>query len=198
MLPAISNTDKLKNYLNLSEPYMKIPYLIYSTEDRPKAKSLKDLEGKKVAIIEHSSVYENIKNRYPKIALSPAENTNDLLTLLNQGKVDYFISNRASASYAINSGDHEDVVAAGELDMTYEPKIAISKKFGLEGISVIDKAIESISEEEMQDIYNKWIFIKANESRDNKIPTMIYLAIVSIFLASLFLLWKKYFPQNEK
>ncbi|MBL0708177.1 MAG: transporter substrate-binding domain-containing protein [Sulfurimonas sp.] len=197
MIPTISSVGELKDYLNVSEPYMKIPYLIYGIKNSFIPSSLKELAGKKVALIEDSSAYKNIKKYYPNITRFPVENTQELFTLLTQGRVDYFISNRASASYAINSANIEDIIGLTELDMNYSPKIAISKKFGLEAISVIDKAIESISEEEIQDIYNKWIFVKANESRDKKIPIIFYIVTASIFLAGLFLLWKKYFPNNK-
>ncbi len=189
MLPTISKDKELKEYLNFSMPYMNINSIVYGVDGSFEPSSIKELSGKRVAIIKSSNIYDEIRKNHKRIVVVGVDSVSDLVTLLIKKKVDYFITNEATALYVINSGDIIDIVGLLKLEMNYSPSIAISKDLGLDGVSVINKAIESISEREMKDIYDKWIFVEKNEDNiDIKylIFTFIFLILVFMFSRKLF------------
>lgn len=160
MLPAATPTQELEAYMVFSRPYISVPYVLFGKSTEQAVASLKALAGKRIAIVKGTKVYNELTKKYPSVTFLPLQDRNLLIGALEEGKADYFIDNLASASYALNTGEYNGITGLLELDYFYEPRIALDKSLGSDGIAVLNKAIDSITEEEMENAYNKWIFVE--------------------------------------
>lgn len=199
LLPVVMPSNKLNKYFYFSNPYLKIPYVVFGNVSHLGIDEYEDLRGKKVAILKRSKVYEYIQKNYPKIVIVPVDESDDLLRKYESKEAEFFIDNLASASYALNTSNINDVVGLLELEMFYTPSIGLSKELGTTGLAIINKAIGSIGEEEMRKAYDKWIFIRSvnEKSADNK---LFYGVTALGLIAFLLLVWwmRKIIYRREK
>ncbi len=72
-----------------------------------------------------------------------------------------------SGTYVLKSSKNKDIVGLLELPYMYSPSLGISKDIESIGLRVINKAIDSITDEEIQSIYDKWIFTERIKTYDS-------------------------------
>ncbi len=185
MLPTVSSSNDLQKYVNLSKPYLSLPYMLYGFENL-NINSLSNIKNAKVAINEDSKVQKYLKDKYPDIEVIVVQNRENLINKLLNKEVDYFVTDSASASFLINNKNINNIIGLEKLNINYEPHIAISKELGETALKIINKAIEGLSEAEIKQAYNKWIFVKSSEDENNNIILMILSSIFVIILLILF------------
>ncbi|MEA1916630.1 MAG: transporter substrate-binding domain-containing protein [Campylobacterota bacterium] len=191
LLPVVSSKTLLSEYANLSKPYLCIPYVLYGYGSGENIESLRSIKNKKVAITDDSAVViKYLKKSYPDIEVLVVDKREDLIKKLISHEADYFITDSASASYIISNNNINNIIGFVKLDMDYEPRIALSKSLGDTGLAIINKTIDSFSEDEVQSAYNKWIFVKTSDSEDDNRVLYIALLIFSLILAVLFVRFK--------
>lgn len=191
LLPVVSTDSNLDKYMNLSNPYLTIPYMLYGYDVGVKLQSLHSIEGKKVAITDDSiEIGKHLKNKHPNVSVVVVDTREDLIEKLQSKEVDYFITDSASASYIINSKSLDDILGLVKLNINYEPRIAISKELGETALTIINKTIDNFNEAEMNSAYNKWIFVKTIERQDHNRLLKILLSIFVLILVVLFVRYR--------
>jgi signal transduction histidine kinase/DNA-binding response OmpR family regulator len=159
VLPCVVKTSEREQYFLFSDPYYTFQQVIVVKNQNSTIKGVEDLNNIKVAVKKDSSYHSYLK-QFPKIQLSLYNTSEEALAAVANGTEIACIANLANASYIIKS--------QGLTELKYI-KIASMEKQNLSFavrndwpllVSIINKGLTSITEEEKLAINNKWINVE--------------------------------------
>lgn len=156
VLPAIGKTSEREKSFLFSEPYYHFKRVIVIRNSDTKIKGIEDLSGKTVAVQKFSSHHSYLL-LYPDINLSLYDSVETALTSVANGTETAFLGNLATTHYLINSTGLTNLkFIAFESDKQQSLFFAVRKDWP-ELVSIINKGLETITEEQRISINNKWI-----------------------------------------
>ncbi len=159
IISAAVPTAKRKAYLSFSKPYLHMPAVIVVDGHVKGSLSMADLKGKRVSVVSGYSLHDYMKENYPEIIIDPVVNTLEGLRKVSFGKSYAMVENVATTSYLIEQEIMPNLRIAGESGYTFNLAVATRKDWPLLN-SIFNKALNSITAEERQTIYRKWVPIK--------------------------------------
>jgi len=185
---VIPNTQR-ENYMNFSHKDIyryKSVFVIKKSNELNFKNIPQDLKELKIGLVKGNALGTLLKTEYPELNYYDLSTTHDGFTKLQNEEIDLFCVNEITAKYFINKKGFEDTKIAYKLKYKFHLKIALAKDMPSVALSIIDKVLASISEKELNSIFNKWTEAPQKE----KIDLMLYLKLASgILLILLFLLW---------
>lgn len=187
VLPCVSKTGEREQYFLFSDAYLTFQRVIFVNEDNKKITSLEDLYGKTVAVQTNSS-HHSYLSANDSITLSLYPTVDEALQAVSDGRETAFVGNLATSSYLIKSYGITNLkyisIATEEPQSLY---FAVRNDWP-ELVSIINKALAGIDEEEKIAINNKWIGIEkhVDYSEVIKIAGIIGAVIALILVVSSF------------
>ncbi len=100
VLPCIVKTPERSKFLLFTRPYLSPPIVILTREDAPFVTDVQDFDSGKVAVIKDYATQEFLERDYPEHDFYIATDIDEALRVLSRGKVDAFVGNLASITYA--------------------------------------------------------------------------------------------------
>ena len=185
---VVKNKDRA-SYMNFSfkDIYSYQAVLVANKKRNLQLNKLEDdLKNLKVGIISENGLGVYIEKKYPLVDFISVDTTTQGFKALEDGTIDVFTINKITAKYFINKSDFTGIAIVKELDYVLHLKIALSKQMSPLALSIIDKALASISENELNSIFHKWTDAGIQKKIDYKLLSQI---AFGIFLLFLFLLW---------
>lgn len=140
----------------------------------------KDAQNKTIAVVKDSGLGEYVRKGYPDLDYIEVESTQKGFDAVAGGSADLFAINTISARYFIDKRYRNELKIATKLDYIYNLKIAVRKDSAPEIISVLDKALATISEEEQQAIFRRWTRVEKLKVVDWEV--VIEISIVFVLL----------------
>ncbi|MEJ1336928.1 MAG: transporter substrate-binding domain-containing protein [Candidatus Sedimenticola sp. (ex Thyasira tokunagai)] len=189
MFSAITQNSVREGYLNFTSKDIYSYPAVFITRFDDKAVYLNienDFKGKMIGVVKGSGLGQYIKEKHPELEYVDIPTTNDGFSSIRNNKIDIFAINTVTAKYFIEKKGFSDLKIALKLDYIYHLKIAIRKDIPSEIISIIDKLLRSIGEQELNDIFNKWTEISIQQQTDWK---LIFQIAGAFFAVILFLIW---------
>lgn len=193
MLAAASMTPGRQKFLNFSNTTITLTDGVIMRNDGEFISNLNDLKGRRVGIPKGTSLHDMIQTTYPELIIVPIQGTKNGIKELENGNIDAYIGNLEVASYIILSENILNLKVVLKLDSQRELHIAIHKSYPTVALSIINKAINAISIEELNLIRQKWIGLKVS----NQIDYMLFVKIAVVILV-LFLLLTYYNRKLKK
>ncbi len=196
MISALVNSKQRQKFLIFSDSYIKNPTIIINdAEVNGYIGSLKNLNGKKVAIESGSYSAGVLSQEYPLIELIPVQNTSKALSLVEIGRADAYVGNGVTASYLIRSLGYHNLSYSGQTEYSSSHSIGfINKNALLAGI--VQKALASISKQDIEIIANYWFGLN-NQSLIHK-DTAVKVGLAVTVLLILLGLWVKNLHDTKK
>jgi diguanylate cyclase (GGDEF)-like protein/PAS domain S-box-containing protein len=151
-----NQTPEREQYLNFTDPHVSIPVVIINEEAAGFIGNLQHLNGKRVAVEQSYFMQERLSNDYPEIQIVAAKNTEDALAMVNSGAVDAYVGDAASVNYIIKKTGMINLRFSGDTGYKSEHRMAATKKYPIL-ISLLTKALNSISSSERQEIETHWM-----------------------------------------
>ena len=193
MLSAAEKNDELENYFLFTESYMHFPIVIIAREGVPFVSSLESIKDKRIATIASAEYIELLKKRYPKMQVGEMSNTPEGLKAVLSGKVDYFLDITADLTYVTRKYGISGINIVGFTGDDFHYRAAVRKDdptlFGK-----LQSTVQSISEEEKQLIFNKWLDTKIERAVDYTLIGKILFATLLGFL--IFFIWNRKLAQE--
>ncbi|WP_294960854.1 transporter substrate-binding domain-containing protein [Sulfurimonas sp.] len=147
-----------KDYL-ITDPYLFTNFIIFSNrKNKDKYKSLKDLEGKKVAIIRGHRMMESYFSKVKNIELVYASDAIQEMNMLQYGEVDAIVG-YISYHNLIQDNLFTDISAAFTDTKRFPISMGINKEHKILH-SLINKALAILSQDQKNEIISKWIKIR--------------------------------------
>ncbi|QBC44309.1 hypothetical protein C1H71_12750 [Iodobacter fluviatilis] len=159
IIPILSISESRKKTMFFSPPYMQSLWGLITRTDNTEIHSTNDLAGKKVGVIRNSIAKETILDPelFKKITFIDAPDLLSTFQLLEQGKVDAIINNLRSSTAIISTEKTEKFQIIGVTDPT-PSNIAIATTLKKPILAeIINKAVLSISQEELNGISTNWL-----------------------------------------
>ena len=183
MTTSVAATPEREKFWAFTRPYMKIPIVIVAHADVTYIADMHELAGKKVAVVAGYAVTDWIPRDFPEIQLVLVPTAEAGLKALQQGDVFAFIDNMLVVGYYMAKLRMTNLKIAGETPYSNAQSMAVRKDWApLAGI--LQKALDSISETQRNEIYRKWLPIRYEHGFDY---TLLWyaLAIFVLMLSAL-------------
>jgi len=185
--PCVSKTKERERYFLYSEPYYSFQRVIYINENNNTIKNFDDVMDRKVAVQANSSHHGYLK-AFESIKLSLYVNVEDGLRAVSDGEEEAFIGNFATSNYLAKANGITNLknvkVESEEKQFLY---FAVREDWPIL-ISILNKALADITQEEKINIDNRWIGLenKMDYTQIIRIVGMVSGVIAIIFLVSLY------------
>lgn len=153
LIAALAIASPARTDLQLSRPYLESPYVLVTRSGRPYT-SLEHLNGRRVAVTRHTSPSVLLATAHPKIRLIETESTFYSMALLGSGAVDAAITTLLDANHAIAANN--DLVIRSTVGNDPATFSMASVKDASPLASILDKALLSITPEELGVINSRW------------------------------------------
>lgn len=190
LLTAAASTPDRDKYLSFTTPYLELPASIIINDDTHGISSMADLRGKRVAVVKNYASHDFLKRMHPKLNLVPVADISNGLYAVSYGEVDAFIANVATASFYIEKLAIQNLRVAGESGFIY--KIGIASRSDWPVLHrLLQKSVNSISNEERQAIYRKWIGLKPELWKPTQEQLIAFAVALIIIGFAVTLIWNR-------
>ncbi len=183
-----SRTPQREKYVNFTKPYISVPMVIVSLESEPYIDGIKSLRNRTVSVVRSYASHDMLAKNHPYIRLDPVDNVLKGLEAVSQGRSYAFVGNLAVTSQIIREAGITNLKVSGQTPYRFELGMAVRKDWP-ELIPILQKAFDSISPEERDNIYNRWIRVKFQEEIDYRI--VLALLGAGLLIVSIVLIWNR-------
>lgn len=187
-------TSKRNEYMDFTQSYLSYPFVITTSNDKIYINNIKSIIDKKIAVVKNYAISEILKEKYPNKKFIEVSSVKQGLELVNDKKVYAFVENLISIAYTIQKHNYLNIKISGEFDEKLNLSIATRNDEPILN-SIMQKSLNLISEDEKQQIYNKWFFVKFEQEINYSILWKILGLTFIIILISFYWNTKLY---NEK
>ena len=173
---ATSRTLDKESYALFTKRYEKFPIAIATKKIKHFITTGVDLEYKKVAVGKSYSTYYLLRTMYPKINFILTKDTKEALRLVQDGKAFAAVDIEPSLRYQIIKNGFKDIFITGVTGVDFNLQIMVRKDYVIL-VSILNKAINAITNSERIEIYKKWMGVRKKE-----INYMLIMEISIIFV----------------
>jgi diguanylate cyclase (GGDEF)-like protein/PAS domain S-box-containing protein len=156
LLPGIMSTPERQDYLSFTRPYLDFPIVILAREDGPRPKTLKDLYGLKVVVVDSYAPHELLHTHNPDLNLLTAPTVAAALQVLATGQADAFVSDLASSVWSLRQLKLDGLFISGETPYRYQLAMATPKSEPIL-VGILDKVFAELTAEQVNAIQDRWV-----------------------------------------
>ncbi|MGI6571562.1 MAG: ATP-binding protein [Caldicoprobacterales bacterium] len=178
-LPSIGKTSEREEFFLFSEPYYYYKRVIVTRDTDSEISGIEDLQGLIVAVQRNSSHHSYLLS-YKNLNLSLYDSVEAALTAVATGTEKAFIGNLATTNYIIRSNGLTNLRFVSFEAEKQQALYFAARKDWPELISIFNKAMMYISENEKLEIHNKWV--ELDTDIDYR-PVIRILSIIGAFIA---------------
>ncbi|MBF0266124.1 MAG: transporter substrate-binding domain-containing protein [Gammaproteobacteria bacterium] len=195
MYASVSKTVEREAYSVFTKAYISIPIRIFARNDMSYIGGIDNLEGKTIAVADGYAIHEWLKTNHPSLKLYPVDTPAQGLKMVSDSDVDVFIGNVITATYYINKHNLINVRTAGETPYANNQSMAVRDDWPIFA-TILDKALSSITKLEHDEIYNRWMSIRFEQTINYSLVWFISGGALLIVL--LFIYWNRLLDKQVK
>ncbi|MDD4880519.1 MAG: transporter substrate-binding domain-containing protein, partial [Gallionellaceae bacterium] len=153
---SVAVTPERTEFWAFTQPYMRIPVVIVTRQEVTYIADLRELAGKRVAVVAGYAAADWLPRDFPEIRLVRVKTAKEGLEQLQRGGVFAFVESMLVVDYYLAERNLTTLKIAGQTPYMNAQSMAVRKDWApLAGI--LDKALDSISTVERDAIYRKWL-----------------------------------------
>jgi len=193
MISNYTPRESKKNQLLASTAYWQTPWAILHPQFFGSQPELKSFYDKRLAIPRHANLISYIREQHPLIRLVIVKDREEGLLLLQQGKIEGLIDTVTSASQLLKQESLVTLMISLIEGVPVNRSYLGINKEKRELQSIMDKALLTISDEEKNNIYEKWFSIDINTGFNKGVVKRVALqAFIFIFVVLvIIILWNR-------
>ena len=178
-------TPARKAFLNFTSPLYEEPEVIIVKNDVSYLGGLNALKGKTVGVIKGSRTAGILRNEYPEIRVVDVENYTKAMRMVSGGELDAAINPLVGAAYLIAKKRLFDIKIIGETGLKNPYGIGVNKNDAiLQGI--MEKAVQSLADDEVEEISNKWLSVRMEKGTDYSLIWKILVGVALILMGGVY------------
>jgi ABC-type amino acid transport substrate-binding protein/signal transduction histidine kinase len=190
----IVNRPERQAYMSFSKRFIESPTVIFARHGSDFIGDIQGLSGKLVAVLKASNVQILLSVQYPDLKLASYDSGELALEALAQGKVDAYIGNLTYSAYIIQKHGFSNlnVVAPSSLGNDYFSMG--NRKDWPELTSIINLALDTISEKEKTAIRSKYVAMKYEVQGSSFKEVLMWVSIVTglaFIIVIFFITWNR-------
>ena len=188
ILPLAQKTKQRSDYLNFTPSFLNQTTVIATRNEELFVNSLDEVKNKKIAIVKNYAHAHLIQEQYPQLEIIRVDDIKEGLDKVRKKEIYGYIDALGSIGYELQKQGSYDIKVAGKIGFNLALSTATRKNEPLLD-SIFTKAVESLSQDEIQTIYNKWISVKFEQEMDY---TFVYQIIIAgCFIVGLMFIWNR-------
>jgi len=154
---ALNYSEERSEWMAFSQPVYEFSLCFFFSKKHGKALDISQLNGQKIGVIGGTYLEEQLRKRYPDIEIVPFIAIEDMIHAARGGQIRSFLNTPASTS-----GMFTQLGLAGEFESLDESLFARKLHAGVlknnkELLSLVDKGLDLISNEELAEIEKRWV-----------------------------------------
>jgi polar amino acid transport system substrate-binding protein len=165
MLALAAKTENRSQYLDFTDPYIEVQAVIATLMHRPFYSDISEIIDKRIGVVKGYSFKEQMLAQYPSMNLVEVGTVNEGLMRVQAGDLYGVVGNMATIGYRIQQAKMNNVKIAGRIEGDIFFHLASRNDEPLLG-SILQKAVRTISKEEMQEISNRWWGVRYEHATD--------------------------------
>jgi PAS domain S-box-containing protein len=186
MTTSVAVTPERRKFWAFTRPYNRIPLAIVTLSHVTYIAGMKDLQGRRVAMVEGYAINEWLRRDFPGIEPVRVASAREGLESVQRGESFAFIENMLVVGYYMAKLRMMNLKIAGETPYVNAQCMAVRKDWA-PLIPILQKGLDSIPESEHERIYRKWVPIRYEHGFDYGLLWRA-LALFAVILAG-FSLW---------
>ncbi|MES9968051.1 MAG: transporter substrate-binding domain-containing protein, partial [Sedimenticola sp.] len=159
MFGAASPTAQRRTYMNFTQPLVEVPAVIIVRNQVTRDLAMEDLKGMKITVVSGYAIHDFIKENHPDLDLDVVPDTQTALRKVSFGLVDAMVGDLATSTHTMEQEGISNLHIAGESGYDYQLAFAVRKDWP-ELVSILDKALGTMTASERRKIFNRWIGIE--------------------------------------
>lgn len=188
MFSSVVDTLQRREYVDFTRPYLRFPMVIVTGDQVAYVNGLKDLKTETVAVVRGYATQDLLEKNHPQLTLYLADNVADALDKVSLGQVYAYIGNIATISDVIRREGLTNIKISGETEYSFDLSMAVRNDWP-EFTPILQKALDSITEKERDQIYHNWIKLSYELGFDYQ---LLWKILIGVFLVVGFvLLWNR-------
>jgi ABC-type amino acid transport substrate-binding protein/signal transduction histidine kinase/CheY-like chemotaxis protein len=159
VMTNIVNTEQRRKSILFTKPYQKLLQGIYVRTGGKSFSSLSELAGFKVALVKGHYTRELLEKYYPRIEVLEVDNDLESLEAVLANKADATITDSALIEYYSQQLSISGIILSSLInDAKFENVVSLGVRQDWTMLgAILEKAIDSVSEEEYLRLHRKWI-----------------------------------------
>ena len=149
-------TSSERDSLTFTNAYLDFPVVIIAKQGTPSISDPDELKGKRVAVVKGYGYVIPFRRQFPDLDYVEVETVRDGLMRLSTSEVDAFLSVTSTASYLMSELGLMNLKFIGSTGLSLDLGFGVRKDMPVL-VSILNKALASITEEEKLKIRQKWI-----------------------------------------
>jgi two-component system, NarL family, sensor histidine kinase EvgS len=193
ILSFLNKTPQREKWLDFTDILFTDENVIIGRAEMPLIKDLSKIQAS-IAIPKGTAMYEKIENDFPNLIIIPVDSENEAFNFIEQKKVDLTIRSLIVSAYTIKENSFFN------LKILYNPKnyennlrIGIQKNEPILK-AILNKGINTITQEDRNEIVNKWVTIKYENKSDY---TYLWISLALMLIISIFFLYRQYILKHN-
>lgn len=189
ILSLASSTPSRLAYMDFTRPYVTLPIVMATTMDKPFTEDVTTLLGKRLGAVKGYSITEQLKTNHPYLDVVEVKSVTEGLKMVEQGELYGYIDNLMVVSSYIQKEYTGQLKVSSRLEEKVDLGVGTRNDEPLL-YSIFDKLVQSLDEQKMQTIYNRWVSTVEEVSWINYEMVVRVLALIAI--AVLLFSWRYY------
>lgn len=190
--PCINPTAERSGYLSFTRPYLIFPNVVVTKEDHGMLSGLAGLTGGVVAVIRGYAVGEYIRQRHPGIKLLETDSLLAGLKAVLNGDARAFVETLPAITYCMRKNGLKGLKVAATTQAEYRLSFGVRKDWP-QLLTILEKALQSIGEEEHKAIASRWINVRFSKETDWSFLLSVALlsAVVMGAILAVIIIWNR-------
>lgn len=152
-------TDERQQYMDFTQPYLSIPLVVTTKTDKFFIADISSVTDKKLGVVKGYAFGEILRSKYPHLDIIDVDSLHQGLEMVSQDELYGFIGALVTVGYEFQRNYVGELKIAGKFNENWELGVA-TRNDEPHLRHIFDKAINTISEKQKQDILNQWLAIR--------------------------------------
>ena len=188
LMSFLNQTPQRKNWLDFTNIIFSDPNVIIGRSDSEVIKDLSKIRAT-IAIPKETAMFERFQKDFPNLIIIPVNSEEEAFKLVEQKKVDLTVRSMIVSAYTIKEKGFFDLKILNQ-PKNYENNLRIGVRNDESILTdILNKAINTLTKDDIQTIVNKWISIKYEKVVDY---TYLWIVISLFLIILIFFLYRQY------
>ncbi|HSO59822.1 MAG TPA: response regulator [Desulfobacterales bacterium] len=165
VIPCVVVMEKWGQKMLYTTPYLTSSIVIVTREDAAFISNVRALTPNRVAVLMGHAPQEYLEADYPESNWAPVKTTEDALEKVSKGKLDAFVGDLATITYATQKLGLQNLKVAATTPYKLQLAFGVRKEWP-ELIPLLNRVLHEIPEAEKNAILNRWINVRFERTMD--------------------------------
>ncbi len=197
MVPGIGDSGVEMQMGLSSHTFATFPFVLVTNNAHTFINNIGELAGERIAVPKYWTSYNYLLAQHPEIEVIGTKDIFEALNLVKTGDADAFLGHLAVAMYYVGTYYPNSLYIAGNGNFKFNHKILLHRD-AKQLLTIINKALDSLTEGEKLAIKNRWLKIEVKEAQDYTLLFEIAAVLLLMILASFYWNRKLSFEIQER